>query len=411
MSRAGPLGWRLSRRVEAERRVGGLGQSDARAHADRARRLAIGAEPERAGGAQIEPVERAVDPQGSGQPSGTAREIRPAHMRARRRHQMRALHRLECAEQHGRTNAVRLGRDVEHPGHAVAEIDVGRAARAEQRAVAGGHAAIGVHRGVAGRIGLRLHDAPGDTALRGFAHQDRAEQEPGERDSVRRQVGAGEGAGAGRGGVRDHLAGMRDLPTLYHLAEADNWPRIERDGLLSASRLMDRAGLDGAARAAMERAQRPARTVLPDGCVLRDQKPMAPDALACALVGMSPAEWYAALNACVFFWPAPERLRRQARALSATMQMVLIFDGAALLAAHGPRAFVTAINTGNARRRPALRGRSSFVPYEAWRREGWSREAAGLGTRARLPSHPVAELVVADAVPDAMTYLLDARPL
>jgi hypothetical protein len=37
--------------------------------------------------------------------------------------------------------------------------------------------------------------------------------------------------------------------TVYHLAEESNWPSIQRDGLLSASKLLDAAGLARADRA------------------------------------------------------------------------------------------------------------------------------------------------------------------
>jgi hypothetical protein len=53
--------------------------------------------------------------------------------------------------------------------------------------------------------------------------------------------------------------------TVYHLAEESNWPSIERDGLLSASKLLDAAGLARADRVRLERAQRLAHTELPTG--------------------------------------------------------------------------------------------------------------------------------------------------
>jgi hypothetical protein len=86
-------------------------------------------------------------------------------------------------------------------------------------------------------------------------------------------------------------------------------------------------------------------------------------------------------------------------------------DAERLLAAHGARAALSAINTGNARRKPALRGRQSFVPYAAWLDGRWASEAAALGTRPRAPSHPPAELTVEDSVPDAMDFVLSLRHL
>jgi hypothetical protein len=168
---------------------------------------------------------------------------------------------------------------------------------------------------------------------------------------------------------------------VYHLAEASNWPSIRRHGLFSASALFDRAQLAGAGRERLERAQRPAHTRLPSGVHVRDQRPMPPAALAACLVGLTPAGWYALVNARVFFWLDPDRLNRQRAACGPRPQVVLTIDAAALVAAHRERVAVTPINTGNARRRPARRGAATFVPYAAWAESGWASEAAALGVR------------------------------
>ena len=199
---------------------------------------------------------------------------------------------------------------------------------------------------------------------------------------------------------------------VYHLADAANWASIQRLGLLSASRLMDLAGLTVAERERMECAQRQASITLPTGAVLRDQVPMPPAALVRCLIGMTPAEWYALVNSKVFFWLDPDRLDRQRRAGGASPRaVVMTVDAARLLAAHGARAALSAINTGNARRKPALRGRQSFVPYAAWLDGRWASEAAALGTRPRAPSHPPAELTIGESVPDAMDFVLSLRHL
>jgi len=199
---------------------------------------------------------------------------------------------------------------------------------------------------------------------------------------------------------------------VYHLADAENWASIQRLGLLSASRLMSLAGLTEVQRKRIEYAQRPASVTLPTGAVLRDQVPMPPVALLRCLIGMTPAEWYALVNSKVFFWLDPDRLDRQRRAGGASPRaVVMTIDGERLLAAHGARAALSAINTGNARRKPALRGRQSFVPYAAWLDGRWASEAAALGTRPRAPSHPPAELTVEESVPDAMDFVLSHRHL
>ena len=199
---------------------------------------------------------------------------------------------------------------------------------------------------------------------------------------------------------------------VYHLADAANWDSIKRLGLLSASRLMDLAGLTEAQRKRIERAQRQASITLPTGPVLRDQVPMPPAALVRCLIGMTPAEWYALVNSKVFFWFDLGRLERQRRAGAASPRaVVMTIDAERLLGAHGARAALSAINTGNARRKPALRGRQSFVPYAAWLDRRWASEAAALGTRPRAPSYPPAELTIGESVPDAMDFVLSLRHL
>lgn len=126
---------------------------------------------------------------------------------------------------------------------------------------------------------------------------------------------------------------------------------------------------------------------------------MPANALARCLHEMTPADWYALVNAHVFFWVDPERLNRQRKACGARPQVVLTIDVAQLVEAHAARIELTPINTGNARRQPAPRGRATFVPYATWLKSRWASEAAALGTRERSRSHAPVELTVRDAVP------------
>lgn len=192
---------------------------------------------------------------------------------------------------------------------------------------------------------------------------------------------------------------------IYHLAEASNWPRIQRDGLLSASTLILNAGLKGPARARLEKSQRPAHIELPDGVHIRDQRPMPPKALESCLVAMSPAEWYALINSHVFFWIDPERLNRQRAACGSRAQVVLTVDTEALVDTHKKSIALTPINTGNARRKPAIRGAATFVPLTRWMDSGWRHEAESLGVSERKRSHEPVELTVRHAVPDIMRFV------
>jgi hypothetical protein len=198
---------------------------------------------------------------------------------------------------------------------------------------------------------------------------------------------------------------------VYHLAEASNWPAIQREGLHSASTLLDRAGIVGKDRSRWEQQQRPEHAALPTGAWIRDQRPMPPDALARCLVGMTPAQWYALINGRVFFWFDPERLNRQRAACSSRPQVVLIVYTLRLAGAYADSVALTPFNTGNARRRPATRGGATFVPYRTWLKSGWATEAAMLGTRERSRSHAPVEFTVAGSIPDILTYVVEARPL
>ncbi len=198
---------------------------------------------------------------------------------------------------------------------------------------------------------------------------------------------------------------------IYHLAEASNWPLIQRDGLFCARRLVGASGLASASRDWLLREQRLVNTELPNGVRIRDQRPMPPTALARCLCGMSPADWYAMVNDRVFFWLDPDRLNRQRAACGPRPQIVIAVDTVNLVAVHHERIALTPINTGNARRKPARRGAATFVPLAQWGKSGWASEAEALNTPVRKRSHKPVELTVLDAVPDIMHFVVDVMPL
>jgi hypothetical protein len=208
------------------------------------------------------------------------------------------------------------------------------------------------------------------------------------------------------------VASSRNLPPhVYHLAEAANWPSIRRGGLLSTKTLLDLAGVRGDERDRIERQQRPIHTELPNGVHVRDQKPMPAEGLKKCLVGMAPSEWYALVNSKVFFWLDVDRLNRQRGACAARPQVVQEVDTERLLTRHAERIALSPINTGNARRSPAKRGRCTFVPYRVWVESGWLSEAEGLGTRSRERSHQPVELTVVDDVSDIMSFVVRVHRL
>ena len=199
----------------------------------------------------------------------------------------------------------------------------------------------------------------------------------------------------------DARPASRPVPArLFHLAEAGNVASILEHGLLSTALLAARSGMSEATRAAFLRQHRPDNVLLPDGVIVRDQRPMPPASLARALAGagMVPGDWYALLNAHVFLWPDRARLERQRGAFGDRPQRVLTFDAGPLLQRFGAHAFVSPINSGNARRKPAPRGRDTLVPFASWRAAGWP-----IGQRTRPP----AEFLFDCALPAASPFLLE----
>jgi hypothetical protein len=189
------------------------------------------------------------------------------------------------------------------------------------------------------------------------------------------------------------------IENLYHLAEADNLASILEHGLMSTERLLDLVRIAEPERKELLRRHRPENIRLSEGVVIRDQRPMPPAALTPALdQGLVPSDWYALLNGFVFLWPDRERMNRQRRACAGRPQMMLTFDAAALLDRFAADAFVSPINSGNARRKAARRGRDTFVPYATWLREGWPR---GRATR------PPVELLLRCTIPAKAPYLIE----
>lgn len=217
--------------------------------------------------------------------------------------------------------------------------------------------------------------------------------------------------GPGSGCLEPHQHDMNIHPFVYHLAEAENWPSIQRNGLHSTRALLERAGIDGSIRASVEREHRPKRTILSTGLVIRDQKPMPPAALQRCLVGLTVTQWYQLLNSKVFFWFDIERLNRQWRACSSFPQVVLKVATDRLLDRYAAQAALTPINTGNARRKPALRSAATFVPYSVWMNTAWLSEAQELGMRPRPQRQIPVELAITDSVPDVMDFVVSVRNL
>ncbi|KQO49403.1 hypothetical protein ASF24_09685 [Methylobacterium sp. Leaf86] len=194
-------------------------------------------------------------------------------------------------------------------------------------------------------------------------------------------------------------------PRLWHMAHDGSWPSIEEHGLRCTSSLLDLYEVDGAARVALERRHRPVsvpirRPGLP-GAVVRDQIPMSDKALTrCLDDELTPADWYAILNARVFFWPTRERLSTllNADTYRDDPQTVLTIDTKSLVDAYADKLQLSAINSGSTIMNPARRGKLTFAhigefPLEEKRKRPRS-------------DPPVAEVVVPDCVSSMRDHVL-----
>lgn len=198
---------------------------------------------------------------------------------------------------------------------------------------------------------------------------------------------------------------LRDCPRLWHMAEAGSWPSIREHGLLSTSALLDRWGVEGAAREAIEARRRPRSVPLPgaSGVTIRDNGPLHEGRLAACLDdGLRPEDWYRLLNARVFFWLSRERLLKLmgARTYQGQAHDVLEVDARSLVAAHRERIELSAINSGATGRFPVRRGLATFAgisdyPYARWRLK-------------RKRGERVVELAVLGGVPDIARHVVRA---
>lgn len=189
---------------------------------------------------------------------------------------------------------------------------------------------------------------------------------------------------------------IRRIPVVWHVIEAEGLPALAAHGLLPASDLRRRAGVQDSDvnRDDYEPLALPGGTA-----VLRFQ--IMPDAkLLPSLAGVyagQPGLWRAHIDSHVFFWADPDRrdrfiranLRERARsraAPSSTPPAVLALDTQALLESTGPEAFYSTFNTGSTVRGAARarRDEGTFRPVSDYR--------AG----------PVAELALRGAVPPAL---------
>ncbi len=196
---------------------------------------------------------------------------------------------------------------------------------------------------------------------------------------------------------RSHVAAfVTAYPLIYHVSEAGAWASIRRLGLLSTTALLDRFEIAGEERHQIESRRRREAVEIDHPrhgrAWIRDNKPLRESVLAARLDGMSPEQWYEALNSRVFFWVHRARAATLvgARAHRGRDHDVLVVDTRALIEVHGEQVALAAINTGAALFPNApRRGAATFRPLTA-----------------RDATERAVELTVAYAVDDIETLTL-----
>ncbi len=161
-------------------------------------------------------------------------------------------------------------------------------------------------------------------------------------------------------------------PRLYHMAERDSWPSIERHGLLSTRALLDLFEIKEPRRSRILSQRRPASETmdhpLHGRAVVRDQIPLRVEPLCRCLTDMTLEQWLLALNSRVFFWLDEPHLETLlgANAYREEAHDVLHVDTAALVARHTGEITLSPINSGSTIYNPRPRGSQTFLPINGY---------------------------------------------
>ena len=182
--------------VEAKEPVGGTGDADALATAEKgAAEFSCGTsgdctQPEGTRSTKVCAVERAVNEESGREAAGTAGEVERARGLAVTLHLLYAFQGFKGTDQDATADSGCLRADIEHEMIAVGEIDVSVAAAEKHGAIARSGAAKVVRGGIARRVGLRFDNATAETSARKFADDDFADQKPSQRYGVQREFHA-----------------------------------------------------------------------------------------------------------------------------------------------------------------------------------------------------------------------------
>ncbi|MFJ3409137.1 DUF7002 family protein [Pseudomonas protegens] len=196
-------------------------------------------------------------------------------------------------------------------------------------------------------------------------------------------------------------------PRLYHMAEEGTWRSIKQHGLLSTLAVLDRYGINGDQRTALEAQQRVSKVTVGypgDSIVLRDQIPMPPKRLQDALVdGTTPAEWYRFINSRVFMWAEEHRLFNllNARNYKKLTHDVLTIDTASFVRDYSDKIMLCRMNSGNTFPMPHERSLQDFMSIEDY----------PANPRSGAPIKEVVEVVTEYCVPNVKDYVIELRSI
>jgi hypothetical protein len=147
---------------------------------------------------------------------------------------------------------------------------------------------------------------------------------------------------------------ISEYPKIYHMAEDGSWENIKKFGLLSTSALLDKWGIQGKVRKAIENEYRPSSITIHSiefgSATIRDQKAMPPVQLQqCLPKTITVSEWYKYLNERVFFWSNFTGLKFMLSANNYIKKAhtVIAVDTEKLITDYGEKVFLSAINSGS----------------------------------------------------------------
>jgi hypothetical protein len=157
----------------------------------------------------------------------------------------------------------------------------------------------------------------------------------------------------------------RYFPRLYHLTFASNLPSIREHGLLSPQALAHRYSFSPEESTAVLEQRRRCIQQL-HGITIRDQHTAQESKMKSCLVGITIPEWITLLNSKIFFFVSKQKADVLAKSYAAYDNLLLEIDTASLLATHAEYASLCRINSGSFLYNPRPRGRTSFIPLQAY---------------------------------------------